>query len=55
MKTEAPFADAALSILKKMTGGKTKNGLFKQFQIERARTLESFQKDRTQFEICAIF
>lgn len=43
-KTEAPFADAAPSILKKMTGGKTKNGLFKQFQIERARTLESFQK-----------
>ena len=47
MKTEAPFADATPSILKKMMGGKTKNALFKQFQIERARTLESFQKGST--------
>lgn len=36
MKMEAPFGDAAPSILKKSTGGKTKNGVFKQFQTERA-------------------
>jgi hypothetical protein len=40
MKTEWPFAGAAPSIFKKAARGKTKNGVFKQFQSDGEHTLE---------------